>query len=87
MSIFAAVKFRPSNPEELDWEDNWISNVMAYYSHDIASMCKEETQYSTRFAMYFFTSCPCCLLYRGIFIGVLLVLALDALAVLAYLLI
>ena len=59
--------------DDLEWEDNPISNFMAYVSQiwPLEPMCNEEEYLSSRIANYFYTSCPCCLFYRGLFTGMI----------------
>ncbi|MBF5080010.1 hypothetical protein F1642_13880 [Paracoccus sp. NBH48] len=76
-------RFRPETPEianepeaeELDgdtgdWEDNWLSNFMAWGSRAfLPSWCDTPEHWTSRFMHYLHTSCPCCLFFRGISIG------------------
>ena len=61
----------PEAPDDIEWEDNAISNFMAWFSQlpPLEPMCNEKEYLSSRFANYFYTSCPCCLFYRGLIIG------------------
>lgn len=62
--------YRPTNPEEIDWEDNWLSNAMAWCSDRFApKLCKSENHWATVLTLRLFTDCPCCLLLRGVSIG------------------
>jgi len=66
-------KFRPETSEE-DWEDNYISNGMAWCASQLG-LCKREQQRSSRLADYFWVQCACCLFFRGLSLGVILGLA------------
>lgn len=79
-------RFRPETPgtaaepdaEELDggtgdWQDNWLSNVMAWGSRVfLPSWCDTPEHWTSRLMQYFQTSCPCCLFFRGIVVGLFL---------------
>lgn len=67
--------YRPVDPEDIDWENNAISNAMAWAS---PALCATEKQWAVRLTLYFYTTCACCLLLRGVILG------LVAGAVLAY---
>lgn len=63
-------RYRPENPEELDWEDNPVSNTMAWLSDALVpSWCETEFHWTTRVLDMFWTTCACCLFYRGIALG------------------
>ena len=71
-------KFRPENmddPEvkDIDWEDNWASNGMAWVSQQwpLRPMCNDEKHWSSRISNYLHTDCPCCLTWRGLILGFL----------------
>lgn len=62
--------YRPQNPEEIDWEDNWLSNAMAWASDRwLGNACKTEDHWTTKLTLRLFTDCPCCLLLRGVAFG------------------
>lgn len=67
--------YRPREDlEELEWEDNWVSNFMAWASDNTLpeDMCEgdEEWQHwSSKIANYFWAECSCCLFFRGVFLG------------------
>jgi len=74
-------RFRPSEPEAdvdhdgevADWEDNALSNFFAWASTVLMpTWCQDEAHWTSRFATYLWTSCPCCLLFRGIALGLLI---------------
>ena len=78
-------RFRPTTPEAdvdhdgevADWEDNSLSNALAWASVTFTpAWCQNEQHWSARFANYLFTSCPCCMFYRGCVIGLLLAIPL-----------
>lgn len=63
-------QYRPNDSEDLDWEDNWLSNSMAFVSDKVfPKLCKDGSQYIVRFTNYIWTSCPCCLFVRGAIFG------------------
>ena len=64
----------PEAPDDIEWEDNAVSNFMAYVSQTrlLEPMCNEEHYISSKIANYFYTSCPCCLFYRGLTVGFIL---------------
>lgn len=82
------MKFRPGDiprgdPTEddtpVEWEDNWLSNSMAFISHRfLGSWCQTPEHWTARITQYLFTDCPCCLLFRGFSIGGLIGLCLGA---------
>ena len=79
-------RFRPETPDNApeseaddldggmgDWQDNWLSNTMAWGSRAIfPSWCDTPGHWTSRVTDYFDTSCPCCLFFRGTTIGVVL---------------
>ena len=81
--IINPFRFRPETPnvvtgteaEELKgdtgaWEDNWLSNCMAWASRAfLRSWCDTPEHWTSRFMQYLHTSCPCCLFFRGMTIG------------------
>ena len=79
--MISPFRFRPSAPEAdadhdgeiADWEDNWLSNFLAWGSTKFTpTWCQTETHWTARFAKWLWTSCPCCALFRGIMIGLVL---------------
>jgi len=74
-------RFRPENDprnvgdaeeDRVDWEDNAASNVMAWTSHKVLpNFCQTDDHWTGKLAKVFFTTCPCCMLWRGITIGFL----------------
>lgn len=79
-------RFRPETPDNApepeaddldggtgDWQDNWLSNAMAWSSRVFfSSWCDTPGHWTSRVTDYFHTSCPCCLFFRGTTIGVVL---------------
>lgn len=66
-------KFRPSNPEDEDWTNNHVSNFMAWSSQMfLKNWCHKEGHWTGKLSNYLWTLCPCCLLMRGFFLGVIL---------------
>lgn len=73
------LKYRPESPavgdgdEPDEWADNWLSNLMAWASQVLfPAWCQTPEHWTARVAEYLFTSCPCCLVFRGLVIGVAL---------------
>jgi hypothetical protein len=75
------VRFRPGPVPEgdphpgspVEWEDNWLSNALAWASTTFTpKWCQSEDHWTARTAQYLFTDCPCCLLFRGLVLGFLL---------------
>lgn len=80
------MRFRPAPIPEGDphpggateWADNALSNTLAWASETFTpAWCKDEQHWTARLAQYLFTDCPCCLLFRGIVVGVALMLLLN----------
>lgn len=72
------MRFRPAPAPEGDphpggsteWADNAVSNAMAWASAKfLPAWCKNPGHWTARVTQYFFTDCPCCLLFRGIVVG------------------
>ena len=73
------MKFRPSDipafgdPDPdgpVQWEDNWLSNTMAWVSHKfLPAWCQTPEHWTSRLAQTLWTDCPCCLLWRGLTLG------------------
>jgi len=58
---------------ELDWEDNWLSNSMAWTSKTfLPNWCQTADHWSSRFTNYFWAECPCCNAWRGLAIGAMI---------------
>jgi hypothetical protein len=54
----------------IEWVDNPLSNFFAWASLKfVPGWCQTETHWTSRLAQNLFTDCPCCLLFRGIAIG------------------
>ena len=63
------LKYRPEQDED-DWEDNWLSNAMAFFSLTLfPNLCKRG--WAVDLAIHLWAECSCCLLFRGITLGVL----------------
>lgn len=69
--------YRPSPDADVDhdgnvpdWEDNALSNGLAWASTVFTpTWCQNEQHWTARFAASLFTTCPCCMIFRGIAIG------------------
>lgn len=69
-------RYRPTSPpagdgdEPDEWSDNWLSNLMAWLSQVVTPQwCQTPGHWTARVADYLFTSCPCCLVFRGLVLG------------------
>jgi len=59
--------------EETDWEDNALSNSLAWASATfVPAWCQTPTHWTQRFADTLFTTCPCCMFFRGLALGILI---------------
>jgi len=78
--------FRPEYPDwpedaepNVDWEDNWLSNAMAYFSQRLVPIwCDSPEHWTSRMTGYLWTSCPCCLTFRGLIVGFVIGIAIGA---------
>jgi hypothetical protein len=62
----------PTEDGPVEWEDNRLSNTMAWVSYKfLPSWCKTPEHWTSHVTQHLFTDCPCCLLFRGLTIGVL----------------
>lgn len=60
----------PEGGDELVWEDNWLSNSMAWFTDTfLPNWCKVEDHWTVSVLNYFYAECACCLLFRGITVG------------------
>lgn len=81
-------KYRPAEPVDSDdgipdeWADNWLSNSMAWMSQQwpFEPACNTPEHWTSRLTAYLWTDCPCCLLIRGVVLGVFTIIALEILA-------
>ena len=70
-------RYRPSPGADVDhdgeipdWQDNWLSNAFAWGSTVFTpTWCQSETDWAARVSNYLWTSCPCCMLFRGLILG------------------
>lgn len=74
------LNYRPQNAdEEEDWEDNVVSNSMAYASDKLVpKWCKSPDHWTVRLVLYLWADCACCLAFRFFAFGVILGLAVSA---------
>lgn len=91
-------RFRPETPDTAadpqaqqldggtgDWQDNWLSNFMACASRALLpSWCDTPGHWTSRVMQYLHTSCPCCLFFRGIAVGLLIGLGIGLAAALLF---
>ena len=65
-------KYRPQK-DELDWEDNAISNSIAWLSRKLTPRwCASDDHWSVKMTGYLWAECPCCLSLRWVVVGALL---------------
>jgi len=78
--VTSPFRFRPPEQEDIDhdgkvvddWEDNALSNFLAWSSQTfLKNWCQTEEHWTSRFANYLYTSCPCCMVFRGLTIGII----------------
>lgn len=69
-------KYRPASPaagdgaEPDEWADNALSNTLAWLSQVVTPRwCQTPDHWTAHTTNYLFTSCPCCLLWRGLILG------------------
>jgi hypothetical protein len=57
----------------MEWESNGLSNAFAWASyHVVPTWCqarKDRDHWTVRFVNSLYTSCSCCMFFRGILIG------------------
>lgn len=71
-------KYRPKNEDDPGWEDNWISNALAYASDlVIPNWCSNEDGWPIKLTLYLWADCSCCLLFRGIVLGAVISMPLS----------
>jgi hypothetical protein len=70
--------FRPPEQEDIDhdghvvddWEDNALSNFLAWSSQTfLKNWCQTPEHWTSKVANYLYTSCPCCMIFRGLSLG------------------
>lgn len=69
-------KYRPESApagdgeEPDDWEDNTASNALAWASQVVTpAWCSTPEHWTSRLSNAMWTSCPCCLFFRGALVG------------------
>ena len=68
-----AIEGDPNPGSPVEWENNAVSNTFAWASHKfIPTWCQTPEHFTSRLANYLFTDCPCCLMWRGIVVGIAL---------------
>jgi hypothetical protein len=74
-------RYRPQQQPDIDhdgktvddWEDNRLSNFLAWASvHVTPWWCQTPEHWTSRFAASLFTTCPCCMIFRGLALGVII---------------
>jgi hypothetical protein len=75
------LRFRPAPLPEGDpdpdspvqWADNWLSNLLAWASTTfVPAWCQTPDHWTSKVTAYTFSDCPCCLLFRGIMLGLMI---------------
>lgn len=70
--------YRPLNSDDPDWEDNAVSNSMAWASDTVVpKWCKEDGHWTFKVTKPLWAECTCCLTFRGVIIGLALGLPLG----------
>lgn len=65
--------YRPESPEDPDWEDNAVSNTMAWVSSILMpSWCSHEDHWTAKVTGYLWAECSCCLSIRWLIVGAVL---------------
>lgn len=85
----APFEHRPNDPEAIDWEDNPVSNSLAWMSEKVTcKYCKSPEHWTSKLTNYFWTDCSCCLFLRGVIVGIavgaVLLYVFDGVLTLAY---
>lgn len=63
-------RYRPPQGDDSFWDDNALSNVLAWLSKVVTPRwCQSPDHWTARLADRLFTDCPCCLLFRGAALG------------------
>jgi hypothetical protein len=71
-------RFRPKDQIDVDhddklvddWDDNALSNALAWSSATFMPMwCQTPEHWTSKFANKLFTTCPCCMIFRGLALG------------------
>jgi hypothetical protein len=71
-------RYRPNEQPDVDhdgkvvddWDDNALSNALAWASLTfVPNWCQTPEHWTSRFANKLFTTCPCCMIFRGVVIG------------------
>lgn len=54
-----------------DWEDNALSNFMAWFSDTtgLSTVAQNPDSFMTRLTLYLWSDCPTCLFWRGVTVG------------------
>ena len=58
--------------DEIEYADNFVSNLMADASKTVTpNWCQSEDHWTAKVTEYLWADCPCCLLFRGLTLGML----------------
>lgn len=73
--------YRPADPGMPDWQDNPLSNSMAWASDTFLSRwCTRDGHWSFTVTNPLWAECSCCLTFRGLVLGLAAGLALGMIA-------
>jgi hypothetical protein len=73
------VRYRPQHDDD-EWADNIVSNGFAWASTTLLpSWCAAPDHWTSKVTASLWTDCPCCLLWRGISLGLFAGLAIGLL--------
>lgn len=65
--------YRPASEDDLDWEDNAVSNTMAWLSDKLTpTWCSDEDHWTVRLTAPLWAECYCCVAFRWTIIGVII---------------
>lgn len=69
------------NPDVDDWEDNSLSNTMAWASDKVlgSQFCGDPDGWPVRLVNYLWADCSCCLFFRGVAVGAVTTIAVGLL--------
>ena len=66
-------RYRPETPDDTDWVDNPVSNTLAWASVKLRpTWCDDESHWTARPLAWLWTTCACCLFWRGVVMGIVL---------------
>jgi hypothetical protein len=76
----------PDSPVE--WENNWLSNFLAAASQSfLPNWCQTPEHWTSKIAQTLWTDCPCCLLFRGITVGLTIGILINLITIISFMVI